>query len=106
MSRVYLALTITLLIGWAPWARSSTTFTSNTPVGNWSSAASWTPGGGPPTAFDDAIIAAGNDIIVDTAGCVCKSLTIGNGSVGSAQITYNLGGILTVSGTVQVGSGS
>jgi hypothetical protein len=104
MSRVYLALAVTLLMVWVPCACSQTC-TSISSVGNWSNAASWSPA--KPTASDDAVISSGADIIIDTAGCVCKTLTIGDTTPsGSAQITYNLNGTLTVGGTVQVGNGT
>src|SRR5437870_4706912 len=59
-------------------AASAVTVTSNgTGGGNWSSTTTWA-GGVLPTAADDAVIANGDTVTIDTAA-VCNNLTVGQG---------------------------
>jgi hypothetical protein len=85
---------------------SAATFTS-TGSTNWSAAGTWSPAGGPPSSSDNAIIRANDTVTVDTASCVCGTLTLGDGNTGApAKINFGVGAqMLTVSGATTFGNG-
>jgi autotransporter-associated beta strand protein len=75
--------------------------------GNWSNTATW--GGNPvPVSTDVVVIGSGVAVTVDVNDAVCSSLTINNGGGNGAiaDLIFNSTSVLTVGGTVTLGSNS
>ncbi|MFZ1220314.1 MAG: hypothetical protein WAO00_13545, partial [Chthoniobacterales bacterium] len=81
----------------------SAIITSTAAGGNWSAPGTWV-GGVVPTAADDAIIANGATVTIDTAA-LCLNLTVGQGASGILQFLDSAAFTLTAGGNVLISAG-
>ena len=109
LSKVFLAVLLSISLGFTSNVLAQGNFSSTGTGGNWSSNSSWTlvsgaDGDGVPDA-NDAVTILGNDIITVDVASACTSLQIGGIAAPGGPGLLNFAGAfsLTVSGSVLVG---